>query len=165
MNYYLLLGGNQGNVDKTMVEAIRRIGEAGRVMATSSVVVSPPWGFEADTPFHNAVIRLQSSVGPFALLSFLKHLEVELGRKPKTDPNVYESRPIDIDILFCDNEIVRTEVLQIPHPRLHLRRFTLVPLAEIAPELVHPVLHKSVTELLDECPDDSVVTNGGELPF
>ncbi len=165
MNYYLLLGGNEGDVDATMARAVRHLAEAGRVTAVSRVVASPPWGFEADTPFHNAVVRLGSEVGPFALLSFVKHLEVVLGRKPKTRACGYESRPIDIDILFCDSQTVNTDVLQIPHPRLHLRRFTLVPLAELAPGLVHPVMRKSVEQLLSECEDDSEVTVLGSLPL
>ncbi len=158
MNYYLLLGGNLGDVDATMSEALRRLDEGGHVVAVSRTVVSPPWGFESSSPFHNLVVRYVTDVGPFALLSYLKHLEVELGRKPKSNPNVYENRPIDIDILFCGDEVVNTEVLQIPHPRLHLRRFTLMPLADIAPDFVHPTLRRTVTELLADCPDDSVVT-------
>ncbi len=158
MNYYLLLGGNLGGVDATMSEALRRLDEGGHVVSVSRTVVSPPWGFESSLPFHNLVAHYVTEVGPFALLSYIKHLEVELGRKPKSNPDVYENRPIDIDILFCGNEVVNTEVLQIPHPRLHLRRFTLMPLVDIAPDLVHPTLRRTVAELLADCPDDSVVT-------
>lgn len=163
MNYYLLLGGNMGDVDTSMSLALSRIAEAGRILAVSSVVESPPWGFSAPEPFHNAVVRLSSDVGPFALLSFIKHLEVELGRKLKRAEGEYESRPIDIDILFCDSQVVNTEVLQIPHPRLHLRRFTLVPLAEVAPGLVHPVSGKTVAEMLADCDDESDVRVVGRL--
>ncbi len=158
MNYYLLLGGNLGDVDATMREALRRLGEGGHVVSVSRTVVSPPWGFESQSPFHNLVVHFVTEVGPFALLSYLKHLEVELGRKPKSNPDVYENRPIDIDILFCGNEVVNTEVLQIPHLRLHLRRFTLMPLADLAPDFVHPTLRRTISDLLADCPDDSVVT-------
>lgn len=100
MNYYLLLGGNLGDVDATMSEALRRLDEGGHVVSVSRTVVSPPWGFESSSPFHNLVAHYVTEVGPFALLSYIKHLEVELGRKPKSNPNVYENRPIDIDILL-----------------------------------------------------------------
>ncbi len=159
MIYYLLLGGNEGDVDATMACAVERIAECGAVAAVSGVYESEAWGFESALPFHNQAVKVVSDINPFSMLSFLKHLEVTLGRKKKTAPDgAYSDRPIDIDILFAGSEIVNTEVLQIPHPRLPVRRFALVPLAEIAPALVHPLLHKNITELLKECPDSSIVT-------
>jgi 2-amino-4-hydroxy-6-hydroxymethyldihydropteridine diphosphokinase len=84
-------------------------------------------------------------------------MEKDLGRKAKTKPGGYEARLIDIDILFFDDRIIQQPALTVPHPRLHLRRFTLLPLNELMPDWMHPLLKKTVRQLLRECPDDSDV--------
>lgn len=163
MLYYLLLGGNVGDVDRSMRAAVRNLAKVGRIEAVSSVVESPPWGFEADTPFHNAVVAFSSELDPRKLLTYVKNVETQLGRTPKASGVRYESRPLDIDILFADSLVIDTESLTVPHPRLHLRRFTLVPLAELAADFVHPVLGKAVGELLRECADEAEVGVVGSL--
>lgn len=163
MLYYILLGGNLGDVDGAMRQAVRRLERVGHVTAISKVVASPAWGYESASEFHNAVLALESELSPTEVLKFAKDLEAEFGRKPKTPAEGYADRPLDIDILFAADEVIDSEALTVPHPRLHLRRFTLVPLAELAPALVHPVLGKNVAELLSECPDQGDVRVVGDL--
>lgn len=161
MQCIVLLGGNVGNVDYAMMEALHNYatwGMMGEVLSTSHVVESEPWGYESQNRFHNIVAVLTYRwADVHQLLHFFQNEEKKAGRREKADPDKYEDRPLDIDILFCDNQIIDTPDLQVPHPRLHLRRFTLMPLAEVAPDFVHPVIGKTMRQLLDECADNSVV--------
>lgn len=162
MAYYILLGGNEGDVDRTLARALARLSEAGRVTAVSDIVESEAWGYTSALPFHNAVARMESGLEASALLTFLKDLERELGRRGKAKAG-YEDRPIDLDILLWDGNVVDTDTLIIPHPRMHLRRFTLAPLAQIAPDIVHPTLRKTISQLLLECEDTGSVRRAGQL--
>ena len=113
----------------------------GSVVSVSSVYETEPWGFESDNEFLNMVLCVETDLSPSGLLGRILMIESQLGRI--RCENQYSSRNIDIDILLYNNEIVNEAALEIPHPRMHERRFVLVPLAEIAPELIHPVLKKS----------------------
>lgn len=153
----LLLGGNEGNVEKAFslaVEAVR--GTLGPVLEISRIYKSPPWGFDDPNWFLNQVVILDTACSPYEVLNKTRQIEKQLGRKKKTTLN-YESRLIDIDVLFYAEEVVESSELQIPHPRLHLRRFTLEPLNELIPDFEHPVLKKNIKTLLQECPDKSKV--------
>lgn len=153
----LLLGGNKGNVKEVFnlaVEAMRTM--LGPVLEISRIYKSPPWGFEDPDWFLNQVVILDTGCTPFEVLNKTRQIEKQLGRKKKTTLN-YESRLIDIDVLFYSEEVVESSELQIPHPRLHLRRFTLEPLNELMPDFKHPVLKKNIKTLLQECPDKSEV--------
>ena len=149
----LLLGSNRGNRMMILEQAIREIQEnAGYALAFSSLYESEPWGFEDDIPFINQVVVIKTALSPKHLLNTLLSIENALGRVRKAT-SVYSPRPIDIDILFYDDLIVNEPDLQIPHPRMQNRMFTLMPLMEISPGFIHPVLKKPVSELKDQCPD------------
>lgn len=153
---YLLLGSNRGDRVSMLNEAKVLISDqTGKISQVSSVYQSVPWGFADETNFLNQVICIKTHLSPFDLLAGLMRIETILGRTRHSDG--YTSRLIDIDILFYDNIILIDENLTIPHPRLHERLFTLLPLAELAEELVHPVFHLTVGELLNKCDDESDV--------
>ena len=148
---YLLTGGNMGNRLHNMELAagmIERTG--GSIVKKSSVYETAAWGFTEQPAFLNQVFCITSDLKAEELLHRLLNIEQGLGRKrlQKMGPRV-----IDIDILFYGSQIISTPDLIIPHPRITERRFVLTPLNEIAPDFVHPVLHKRITELLQICPD------------
>jgi len=154
----LLLGGNEEGTRGAIDQVPRLLNEfVGEVTSLSALYTSPPWGFEHPHWFLNQVVCLKTDMVPDQLLEATQRMEKELGRQEKTVSDKYEARLIDIDILFIDERIIERPELVIPHPRLHLRRFTLLPLNELAPALWHPVLQKTVHELLRECPDEAEV--------
>jgi 2-amino-4-hydroxy-6-hydroxymethyldihydropteridine diphosphokinase len=155
---YLGLGSNLGERLELLKKAIGMTGEsAGNIVAVSSVYETEPVGLDSGGNFLNMVVCIGTDLSPSGLLGRILMIESKLGRiRCETR---YSSRTIDIDILFYNNEIIETDSLSIPHPRLHLRKFVLVPINELAPGLVHPVFGKSIKELLDECPDTSKVTH------
>src|SRR4030043_595504 len=153
---FLGLGTNLGDREENLRKAIAMIGESiGTVVLCSSVYETEPWGFQSENEFLNAVIKVKTSLKPSGLLGRILMIEAQLGRL--REGKGYSSRIIDIDILLYGNEIIKKKGLQIPHPLIQDRRFTLVPLCDIAPEMVHPVLRKTFKELLEECKDESSV--------
>ncbi len=155
---FFLLGGNRGDTQQIFREAVKKLAEeVGVVKLTSSLYQSPPWGFEDSQWFLNQVVFVETKLSPLQVLNITQQIEKTMGRKKKTTTH-YEGRLLDIDILFYEDKIIETKQLVVPHPRLHLRRFTLVPLYELAPDLIHPVLKKSIRMLLSECPDQGEVT-------
>lgn len=156
--YLLLLGGNLGNVSQTFRIATEHLSLVGMVQRTSSLYSSKAWGFESDEIFLNQVVEIQSKLEPHDMLNATQRIELQLGRTSKSIGGQYQSRLIDIDILFCDDMIVHTERLTIPHPLLHKRRFTLVPLAEYWQAWQHPIFKTTIEQLLAQCNDESEVT-------
>ncbi len=157
---YILLGSNRGNSWEYLAKAIELVSlHAGNVFQQSSVYETEPWGFSDEQNFLNQAIEIRTEQSPEELLKTLNAVEEWLGRK--RTGNKYESRTIDIDILFFNNEIIETESLKIPHPLMHQRKFVLEPLAEIAGFFIHPVLKKTVGALLLECSDKTAVWRTG----
>jgi 2-amino-4-hydroxy-6-hydroxymethyldihydropteridine diphosphokinase len=144
---YFSLGSNEGDRLNWLVKATKLIDNLiGKVIQNSSVIVSEPWGFKSETAFYNLVLSVKTDFTPHQVLTKLLNIEASLGRI--RHGKVYTNRNIDIDILFFNNENIHDDNLIIPHPLLHLRKFVLQPLAEIAPDLIHPVLNSSITKLL-----------------
>jgi 2-amino-4-hydroxy-6-hydroxymethyldihydropteridine diphosphokinase len=155
---FLLLGSNLGKKRENLFSAEQKIYfRAGDLLKKSSVYQSPPWGFQHDEDFLNQILQVDTPYPPDELLEILLQIELNMGRKRPAEVKEFSPRSIDIDILFYENKIINTHKLVIPHPRMHLRRFTLEPLNEIAPGLVHPVLKKTIRELLELCEDTSEV--------
>jgi 2-amino-4-hydroxy-6-hydroxymethyldihydropteridine diphosphokinase len=153
---YLILGGNQGDRRANLEKAAGMLEKrAGQIGARSSIYETQPWGFSDENLFLNQVIMLRTSLSPDRLLEEIHKIETSLGRI--REPGGYRPRSIDIDILFYDDLILDRPDLTIPHPLLRDRRFVLVPLNEIAGDLVHPVFHCRIPELLDLCTDLSEV--------
>jgi 2-amino-4-hydroxy-6-hydroxymethyldihydropteridine diphosphokinase len=154
---YLLLGGNQGKVLENFARVFYELNKhVGSIQLCSSIYQTEPWGFKTDHLFLNQVIRLSTSCSAESVLSHIHQIEKRLGRTRNGLRN--SSRIIDIDILFFNDSIIDTPELTVPHPRLHLRNFTLIPLLDIAPSLVHPVFQKTIIQLMQECPDKHKVT-------
>ncbi|MFC0603873.1 2-amino-4-hydroxy-6-hydroxymethyldihydropteridine diphosphokinase [Winogradskyella pulchriflava] len=153
---YIALGSNKGNKLQYLQLAIDAIFEKiGAVNKISKVYETPAFGFEGDD-FYNACIKVETELKPKNLLKQLQSIELQLGRAEKTGKG-YESREIDLDILFYDSEIVNEKSLIIPHPGLHLRKFVLQPLLDVAKDAEHPVFKKTVEILLAECKDKSAI--------
>jgi 2-amino-4-hydroxy-6-hydroxymethyldihydropteridine diphosphokinase len=148
---FLLLGSNQGRPVENLALASEKIEkDAGKVMCRSSVYKSAAWGIEDQPDFYNQVLEIDSPYSPEALLEKLLDIEKGMGR---IRLRKWGPRLIDIDLLFYGQQVRTTAALQLPHPGIPERRFTLLPLAEIAAEFVHPVSGKTIATLLGECKD------------
>ena len=153
---HIALGSNKGNKLQYLQSAIDAIFvHIGAVKKISKVYKTPAFGFEGDD-FYNACISVVTEFKPKKVLKELQAIEVELGRKSKTSKG-YESREIDLDILFFEDEIIEEKTLILPHPQLQNRKFVLQPLLDVAKDFKHPILNKSIETLLVECNDSSVI--------
>ena len=148
---YVLTGSNLGErelfLEKARKELARRVGE---LTGVSSLYETAAWGKTDQPAFLNQVLRLETPLSATVVMELLHTIERLLGRERREQ---WEPRTVDLDLLFFNDSILKINDLQVPHPRLHLRRFTLAPLAEIAPALVHPELKLSMKELLDRVDD------------
>lgn len=151
---YLSLGSNLGDREANLRNAVGKLAELGNVLAVSSFYETEPVGLTAQPWFLNCAVKLDTEKMPRQLISAILNLEQEMGRqrKQKNGP-----RNIDIDILLFGTSVIGTKGLTVPHPRLHERRFVLEPLAEIAPDVRHPIFKRTMRELRDALPTTPTV--------
>lgn len=146
---YLGLGTNLGDKKNNLRTAIQYIEERiGKVVSLSAFYETAPWGFVSDNPFLNAAVCVETKLTPLELLKETQAIERQLGRKSKSNGN-YADRIIDMDILLYDELVLETDELIIPHPLMTQRSFVMIPLTEIAPELIHPVYKKKIKDLFE----------------
>lgn len=154
---YLCLGGNLGDPERSFEQCIQLLcNNTLSINYKSSIYKSDAWGMPNAPAFYNQVLKVSTSLGAALLLKKLLETEQLLGRERKKTGQ-YESRVIDIDIVYFNEDVINEEELIVPHPRMHLRRFVLEPLNEIAPQFIHPVLKKTTAQLLAGCGDEGAV--------
>ncbi|MBC8215554.1 MAG: 2-amino-4-hydroxy-6-hydroxymethyldihydropteridine diphosphokinase [Candidatus Marinimicrobia bacterium] len=154
---FLSLGSNLGDREANLAEAITALETYPEIMdvRSASYYDTPPL-INTDQPhFLNTVIQLTTDFKPFQLLDAIQHIESMLGRSVEREKN--EPRIIDIDILLHGNSVIETDELTLPHPQLPYRKFVLVPFNEIAPDVLIPIFNRTVSELLNHCPDQSII--------
>ena len=156
---YMGLGTNLGNKEENLAHAMQQIEkQIGRILSQSAFYVTAPWGFQSSHSFLNAAIGVETSLPLTDVLQLTQSIERDMGRLHKSADGVYSDRVIDIDLLLAFHSdgtplLMDTPALRLPHPLMHLRRFVMEPLAEIAPAVVHPLLGQPLSELLRQLPD------------
>ena len=150
---FLALGTNIGDRETNLRKARKTLAPKVTIIKESPIYITPPWGFEDQPDFLNQVLEVQTKMGPGRLLRYLKRIEKKMGRL-ETFRN--GPRLIDLDILFYGQRVIDRSKLNIPHPRLHERAFVLIPLSDIAPDFVHPVLGMTVESMLSKINSEGV---------
>jgi 2-amino-4-hydroxy-6-hydroxymethyldihydropteridine diphosphokinase len=152
MTFYLNIGSNLGDCTANLHHAIEALESALHTSAqVSSIIESQAWGYSSDNIFYNIGVAIDSDIAPQEMLTITQRIERELGSASHRNADgSYCDRLVDIDIIAVDDIVVNTPTLTIPHPLMHKREFVLAPMAELAPQWIHPTLHKSVAELINE---------------
>ncbi len=153
----LSLGTNLGNKLENLNIALVKIKSISDILKVSSIYQTPPWGFKSDD-FYNISVKIKTSLNAAELLIKLLLFEKELGRFRNKNIEGYQARPLDIDILFFNDEIINTPNLEVPHPRIQDRKFVLIPTIEIAKSFRHPLLNDMLENLLLKTNDTSEIT-------
>ena len=154
-NAYLLIGGNLGDRLANLNNAIQKIElHCGKIISSSGVYETAAWGFTEQPPFFNQALRVETALSATELMQQLLTIELSMGRERLIPLG---PRFIDLDIIYFNNEIIQTDVITIPHPRMEQRNFVLIPLNEIAPSYLHPILNTPTSTLLKQCNDESHV--------
>jgi 2-amino-4-hydroxy-6-hydroxymethyldihydropteridine diphosphokinase len=158
---YLLIGGNTGQRGQFLQKAVDYLHTlCGNIIKKSSIYETAAWGNTDQSPFLNQALLLQTRFNATELMTQILQIEEKMGRV-RTEK--YAPRIIDIDVLLFNKEIIESAFIEVPHPQLVYRRFALLPLQEIAPRIKHPVLKKTITQLLKECRDQLEVRRSNEL--
>ena len=154
---FLGVGSNEGDRLHAISEAIRLLGATERIRVTqmATILETEPVGGPSQGPYLNTVVELDTTLSPRELLNVLQQIERRLGRRPSSER--WAPRPMDLDILLYDERTIQEPDLAIPHPRMHERRFVLEPLAQLAPDTVHPILKRSIHDLLAKASHSSIV--------
>lgn len=148
---FLSLGSNLGNKEENIIKAYKKIEkQIGEIISSSAFFYSTPVGFKSDNNFVNTTCEVITNLDINMVFAITQLIEKEIGRAGKSHNNQYSDRIIDIDIILAGDMVINTPKLTIPHPRFHKRNFVLTPLCEIAPDVIHPVLKKSVREIKNE---------------
>jgi len=166
MEYKVLisLGSNKGVREKNIEKAIALIQKSlGEILAVSSIYETPSWGYD-DNPYLNNAICLVTKLSPLEMMNALLKIELQLGRK-RTEIQNYQARTIDLDIVLIEGVIVDHPKLQVPHPRMNLRKFVLQPLTDIAPDWIHETEQVRVSDLLLKCKDEAEIKYYGKIPL
>ena len=146
---YVGRGSNLGDKEQNIKTALKLVEErVGKIIIQSSICQTMPWGFHSDNIFFNAAACVETNLTPMQVLSVIKMIEMEMGRTSKSSQGMYADRIIDLDLLFYEDQVINEVMLTVPHPLLQYRMFVLMPMTEIAPDLVHPVLKLPMRELL-----------------
>jgi 2-amino-4-hydroxy-6-hydroxymethyldihydropteridine diphosphokinase len=159
-NAYIGVGSNQGNRIEYCEKALRELSKFSIIGSLSSIYETEPVGVIDQPDFINGVVEIETGLEPYELLSGLLDIENKFGRKRIGTAG---PRTIDLDLIFYDDLVVKDDILTIPHPRAHLRRFVLEPLCEIAPDLIHPILRVSLSKLFDDLEDNKRVNRLGDF--
>ena len=154
-NAYLLIGGNLGDRLANLNNAIQKIElHCGKIISISTIYETAAWGFTEQPPFFNQALQVETALSATELMQQLLIIELSLGRERLLPLG---PRTIDLDIIYFNNEIIQNDIVSIPHPRMEQRNFVLIPLNEIAPTYLHPVLNIPTSTLLKQCRDESHV--------
>ena len=154
-NAYLLIGGNLGDRLANLNNAIQKIElHCGKIISSSAIYETAAWGFTEQPPFFNQALQVKTALSATELMQQLLSIELSLGRERLLPLG---PRTIDLDIIYFNNEIIQNDIVSIPHPRMEQRNFVLIPLNEIAPTYLHPVLNIPTSTLLKQCKDESHV--------